>query len=440
MKPQYIRPNVALPLPGKKASKILAQQHELESSGVSYPRLLPLVPSVVEGPWIEDVDGNVFLDFVSMAGSLPMGHNENLGKTFRLHSERIMTTLDYPTEARLRFLSRLRDAVRARLSWDVICHLTGPTGANAVEAALKLAAWKTGKRQFLFLEGSYHGMSAGAASVSDIRSPALPSPKTIRPVTRVVAFPSDAQSVEDSVRATEKLIVGLNQKRNGVAALILEPVQGEGGVRPLPDGYLKALQRMLRKHEVLLIVDEVQTGFGRCGRLFAIEDYGVKPDILTFSKAASGIGAPLAGIAFSRGMNGWPSGSHIGTFRGFSPAFASGEQFLKILLGSKLLEQVVRNGAVLLKSLQDGLQSSSIVGEIRGRGYLIGIDIVHDGRADAVGTRNIVKRLFERGLITEIGGTQGNVIRLLPPLNVTREQLRIALEILIGTLGKPTVT
>lgn len=439
MRPQYLRPNVTVPLPGKKARRLLAHQHELESSGVSYPRLLPLVPRVVEGPWIEDVDGNVFLDFVSMAGSLPLGHNENLGSTFRLHSERIMTTLDYPTEARLRFLRRLRDTIRARLSWDVVCHLTGPTGTNAVEAALKLAAWKTGKRKFLFLEGSYHGMTAGAASVSDIRSPALPSSKNLRPVTRV-AFPGDRQSVETSVRATEKLIVGLNKKRNGVAALILEPVQGEGGVRPLPDGYPKALQRMLRKHEVLLIVDEVQTGFGRCGRIFAIEDYGVTPDILTFSKGASGIGAPLAGIAFSHGMNGWPSGSHIGTFRGFSPAFASGEQFLRILSGSKLLQHVVHNSAVFLKSLRDGLKTSSIVGEIRGRGYLIGIDIVRDGSADSVGTRNIVKRLFERGLITEIGGTQGNVIRLLPPLNVTREQLGIALEILINTLGKPLVT
>lgn len=427
-------PRIHCRLPGPKAAALLQRQRELESSGVWYPQVLPLVPFRVDGPWLEDVDGNVFIDFASMAGALPLGHRADLGERFREQSRILMTALDYPTEPRIAFLEGLADAIAARLSWNPIFHLTGPTGANAVEAALKLARWKTGRPTVIYLEGSFHGMTSGAAGVSDLRSPALGafarSPDTVK-----ASFPSSTDSVEACVREIERIILGNTGEGRGVAGVILEPVQGEGGVRPLPSNFLTALRKVLDKYEALLIVDEVQTGFGRCGTLFAVERYGVLPDIMAFSKAASGVGAPLAGIAFSKALDGWPPGSHSGTFRGFAPAFAAGVEFLRLLGDTPLLAEVTDLGARFAADLTSALSGCPTVGNIRATGYMIGIDIMREGKPDGPGARRVLSELFQSGLIAELGGAAGNVVRLLPPLDTTRECLAEAAGILTRTLA-----
>ncbi len=423
------KPCVKLPLPGSNAGKLLLLQKQLESSGVSYPQLLPLVPQKAHGPWVLDVDGNIFLDLAAMAGPLILGHNfQPLSQEFRRQSVDLITALDYPTNARVRFLEKMHVLLRKKMDWDTKCHLTGPTGTNAVEAAIKLAQWYTKAPGIISIKGSYHGMTWLSALVSDLvpREHYGQECETLYPK---LPFPHPGSEH----KALDRLEALLASCETSYAAVILEPIQGEGGVRALPKVFLSSLSAILKRSNILLIADEVQTGFGRCGYLFAMEQFGIQPDIIAFSKAASGIGAPLGGIIFSKALDGWPTGSHIGTFRGFVPALASGAKFLDLIETEHLLGKVLQNSAYFEEQLKKSLSHFPFVKEIRVSGYLIGIEIGDGDRSNAEAAKALIRLLFNHGLITEQAGVQHNTIKLLPPLNLSKELIDLSVEILRKT-------
>lgn len=233
-------------IPGPKAAAMLTRQSELESTGILYPSILPLVPRRAFGPWVEDLDGNVFLDFVSMAGAVALSEEEPLYEAFRGQSREIVTALDYPTEARIAFLEELHSACFELLTWDAKFHLTGPAGTTAVEAALKLAQWATRKPTIIFLAGSFHGTTRGAASVTDLGSSGIKSdPKMLRAFR--AEFPLSEERSDHCLELIDELIVRSGET---VAAVIVEVVQGEGGVRLLPARFLRDLREVLNQRRV----------------------------------------------------------------------------------------------------------------------------------------------------------------------------------------------
>jgi diaminobutyrate-2-oxoglutarate transaminase len=440
-----VRPIIKTSLPGIEATRLLELQQQLESSGVSYPRLFPLVPSRAEGEWIEDVDGNIFLDFTSMAGVATLGHSPQFLNEFIDAAGKIMTTLDYPTVARVNFLEVLHNLLNQKFGEEMKIHLTAPTGENAVEAALKLCRLMTGSSTIISFTGSYHGMSAGAAAISDLPksprlAPALTTPSRFVPFPNCCRFPVGLERTKCNLSCldyVEKAINEIDKEGERFAGAIIEPVQGEGGTVPAPVEYLKELQHLINRRGGLLIVDEVQTGFGRTGYTFAWERVGVAPDILVFSKGVSGVGAPMAGIAFKESLNGWPSGSHIGTFRGFVPAFASAVRALTFLEQTPVLEYVRRNGQEMETFLKQNLAELSNCGEVRAAGYMFGIEIVRDTiskEPDANAARAIAQELFSQGIIVEIGGAYQNVVRMLPPLITEPGTLRYGMEAIVSVI------
>jgi diaminobutyrate-2-oxoglutarate transaminase len=424
------------PVPGAKAQAILQIQHNIESSAVSYPTRYPLVPKRAKGSYIEDVDGNVFLDFFMMAGALPLGHNPPQLQTFVRATDRLTTTLDFPTIERVTFLQLLQKQLSPSLGDGAILHLTGPTGTDAVEAALKLARYKTQSDLVIAFNGGYHGMTAGASAVTSGTGGA--TWKAPRKNTIFANFPQSDTEAQASLKEIEATLKRLHRSGKRVAATIVEPIQGEGGSVVPPEKFLAQLSKLMHEYGALVIADEVQSGFGRSGSFFASEAFpDFSPDILVFSKAASGVGAPLGGIAFKPELNGWEAGSSIGTFRGFTPAFASGAKTIELLSNPRFLENVNEKGNWARSELKSKLQDVKHVANVRGRGLMIGIEIVNPktGEADSKLAKQIAQNIFHNGVIVEIGGLHDNVIRLLPALNINKTDLENGIEIIQETIA-----
>ena len=413
-----------------------------ESTAVYYPFHFPLAPASAYGCWIEDVDGNRFLDLTCMAGAATLGHNSRVMGEFVRWSDRLTTTLDYPTEPRVAFLAQLSEYLAKVLHERVKIHLTGPTGASAVEAALKLCRYKAKRSTILSFYGSYHGMSAGASAVSDL-------PKVrIAPEfgdTIFVDFPHCLCCPKGNLspctsRRLEQVKVAIRDaaaQNRPVAGAIIEPVQGEGGTIPVADGFLEHLQPLLSAANAFVIADEVQSGFGRTGRLFAFEHTSARPDVIVFSKGVSGVGAPMAGIAFKESLDGWPPGALTGTFRGFVPAFASAAAALDLLINSDLMQSVSSTSVRVDERLRRTLSNCCHCGEVRSAGYMFAVDIIHNSAARDPFPElasAIAYELFSRGVLVEIGGTSNNVIRLLPPLTIDAEILAEGVDIVVDAV------
>lgn len=408
-----------------------------ESTGLLYPGRHPFAPARSFDCWIEDVDGNLFLDLTGMAGVAILGHNAQPMEEFLSCANRLMTTLDFPTDDRVALLRDLSECVDQYFEGGAKIHLTAPTGSDAVEAALKLSRFLTKRDAILAFENSYHGTSIGAAAVSDLPKPKLVAstvPTFFAPYPYCYRCPLGLTHPScrlECIGEVEKAIELARAQKSTIAAAIIEPVQGEGGTIPAPEGYLDQLHTVLKKRGILLIVDEIQTGFGRTGKLFACGHSNLQPDIMTFSKGASGVGAPLAGIAFRRALDGWPAGSHVGTFRGFVPAFAAARRTLEILVKSAILDDVNALSAGATALAKEKLSGCPNVGDIRSRGLMFGIEVVKDCVTRAPFPQlasQILRHLFLAGILVELGGACENVIRLLPPLNVDSEVLAFGIE------------
>ncbi len=419
-----------MPLP--ESTAVLERQRDRESSARSYARSFPIVPVRADGMTVVGADGRSYLDCLSGAGTLALGHNhpvvvEAIHKV--LASGAPLHVLDLGTPVKDDFTTALFDTLPPGL--DRI-HFCGPSGADAVEAALKLTRIATGRSGVMAFTGAYHGMTAGALAVTantEFKTgPALDVTRAPFPYPYRCPFGiGGTMGAEISARYVETLLTDPHSGVVPPAAMIVEPVQGEGGVIPAPDGWLRELRRITADQAVPLIVDEVQTGVGRTGTFWAVEESGVIPDVMVLSKAIGG-SLPLAVIVYRAELDVWPPGAHTGTFRGNQLAMAAGAATLRHVAAEGLADRARIVGDRIIAELR-GI--SRCAGDVRGKGLMIGLEIVEpDACPDALGARPAAPHLaravraecLARGLMVELGGRHDAVVRLLPPLTITDEE------------------
>jgi diaminobutyrate-2-oxoglutarate transaminase len=432
-------PSVQTELPGPASAVLLARQDERESSARTYPRRLTIAPRRGEGSYVEDVDGNVFIDFLTGAGVLALGHSHpELIEAVSRQLPVLTHGLDFPTEVKDEFTSAQLSMLPAEMREQTKIGFCGPTGANAIEAALKLCKIATGRSEIVSFHGSFHGATHATMAASALVSQREGVANTM-PGVHFFPYPYSLRcalgSEDVGRRCLEYFERTLRDPLGGVAlpaAVILEIVQGEGGVIPAPTDFVQGVRRVTRELDIPLIVDEVQCGCGRTGTWFAFEQHGIVPDVIVASKALGGIGTPIALILYDKRLDVWKPGAHIGTFRGNQLAFAAGVAAIEIFKRDGILGHVRELGAYALAALEDLAREHPFVAEARGSGLMLGIELVDPstGEPDFGAAVAVQRAALERGLIVELGGRDDAVVRLLPALNVSRRTLDQALDIL----------
>jgi diaminobutyrate-2-oxoglutarate transaminase len=420
---------------------LLAMQERRESNARSYPRRLPLAIKRAEGIFVTDMDGKKYIDCLAGAGTLALGHNHHVVRDAIenvLQSYMPLHTLDLTTPVKEAFVDELFASLPRTFAEKAKIQFCGPTGGDAIEAALKLVKTATGNRSILSFQGGYHGSTHGTLSISGTIGPKK-NIHALVPDTHFLPYPYEyrcpfgigQEGHEVSSTYIENL---LDDPESGIvkpAGIIVEVVQGEGGSIPAPVKWLQELRRITKERNIPLIIDEVQTGIGRTGKMFAFEHAGIEPDVLVLSKAIGG-SLPLSVMLYDRSLDQWEPGAHIGTFRGNQMAMATGKATLQYIKEHEIPHQVAQNGAYFTTQLQSIQKGMSSIGEIRGRGLMLGIEIVNPTKAaNKIGSypafpelaSSIQQECFNRGLILEVGGRFSSVIRLLPPLIITKEQI-----------------
>ncbi|HEY3970527.1 MAG TPA: aspartate aminotransferase family protein [Solirubrobacteraceae bacterium] len=430
-------------VPGPLSREMLAQQDELESSARSYPRSVPVAIEEGRGATMKDVDGNTFIDFFGGAGVLNVGHGHPAVLAAAAEQERkLVHALDFPTKPKLRLMSKLKTLLPGRLGESAKFHFGGPTGSDAIESALKLTRAHTGRDAVIAFQGSYHGMTTGALSVtSDVGfGGPTSSPVHFMPYPYCYRCPLGLKPDSCELACANLLDSSLEDPHSGIphpAAVLIEPIQGEGGTIVPPDGYLSKVRAITRKHDVPLICDEIQTGFARTGTMFACEHDGVSPDVITLSKALGGIGYPISCIAYDSELDTWKQGAHIGTFRGHQVAMAAGLAAIELMQEVDLPAHAASLGEMTLGLLREAQYTLASVGDVRGRGLMVGIELVKDRDTKQPWPEmaaQVRTECFRKGVIIEVGGHYGNVARFLPPLVITRELLLTGVEILVESV------
>lgn len=400
-----------------------------ESSVQSYARAFPVVFDLAEGALLTDRDGRSYLDFLAGAGTLNYGHNHpKLREALvdYIQSGGITHGLDMHTQAKQAFLETFEDVILEPRGMDHVVQFTGPTGANAVEAALKLARQVTGRSNIIAFTNGFHGVTLGALAATGNVHHRSAAGTALGGVDRL---PYDGY-LGDGVDTTAYLDRLLGDSSSGVerpAAVIVECVQGEGGLKAADLDWLRNLEAVCRKHDVLLIVDDIQAGCGRTGSFFSFEPAGIKPDIVTLSKSLSGYGLPFALTLIRRDLDQWAPGAHNGTFRGNNHAFVTAKAALDLFWRDEIFAEAVREKGEYLNNrfrwMADRFPDLNL--SLRGRGLMQGL-VFPDGEI----TGEICREAFANGLIIETSGPNDEVIKCLCPLVITREELAKGLDIL----------
>ncbi|MQX97731.1 diaminobutyrate--2-oxoglutarate transaminase [Sinorhizobium medicae] len=416
-------------MPKENNSNSLSAFETLESKVRSYSRSFPVVFRKAAGALLEDEKGSVYIDFLSGAGVLNYGHNDPdllHGAIEYLQSNGIVHGLDMATSAKREFMEHFDAIILRPRGLRYKFQFPGPTGANAVEAALKLARKATGRHTVISFTNGFHGVSLGALAVTGNRyyrdAAGLPS-------AGVVFMPYDGYFGPDQ-DTSEYLDKVLSDASGGVdlpAAIILETVQGEGGINSASKDWLQSIERLCRKNGILLIVDDIQAGCGRTGSFFSFDFAGLSPDIVVLSKSLSGVGLPLSLLLLKPELDVWKPGEHNGTFRGNNLALLTATAALcKYWTTEKLSQGVLKTGRIISERLRQVAQSSrNPLLSVRGRGMMLGLDCSTGKLAE-----KIVRKAFEDGLVVERCGAEDQVIKLLPPLTVDGETLKQGLDIL----------
>lgn len=420
----------------------LDRQTVFESNARSYPRKLPIAVRKGEGIYIEDADGKRYIDCLAGAGALPLGHCHPIAveAVQRAVMEGVpWQTLDLTTPIKDAFVEVLFDSMPKGLTQSARIQFCGPSGADAIEAAIKLCKTATGRRSILAFRGAYHGMTHGALGLTGEIGPKLAVSGLMSDV-HFLPFPypyrcpfslgGDA-TWRASIAYIERLLEDSNSGITAPAAVVLEIVQGEGGVVPAPDEWLRNIRRITRERDIPLIIDEVQTGIGRTGCMYAFEQADILPDVLVLSKAVGG-GLPLSVVVYREELDCWQRGAHAGTFRGNQLAMAAGAATLRLVREKQLEVHARTMGERLLRRLREIGTDHPELGEVRGRGLMVGVEIVNTQKQpDCLGSyppggelaKRIQSQCLERGLIVELGGREGCVVRFLPPLIVTEDDI-----------------
>lgn len=433
----------------------LERQARRESNARSYPRRFPIALKSATGCTVTDVEGRTYLDCLAGAGTLALGHNHpEVIETLQdvLRSGLPLHTLDLTTPVKDRFVADIFETLPVGLREEAKIQFCSPSGTDAIEAAIKLAKTATGRTDIVSFRGAYHGMSQGSLSLMGSLLPKAAVGQLVPgahffPYPYAYRCPFGRGGEETAVLAAEYFERALRDPEGGInlpAAVILEAVQGEGGVIPAPAEWLRTIRRVTRDLGIPLILDEVQSGIGRTGSFYAFQKAGIVPDIIVLSKAIGG-GLPLAVMIYREGLDLWKPGAHAGTFRGNQLAMAAGSKTLEIILRDRLVERAAIAGRRLRADLERIAASTSYIGDVRGEGLMLGVEIIDpDGRPDGLGhpphgsgiARMIQNDVFRTGLILETGGRYGSVLRFLPPLTISDEEIDQATGILAAAFGR----
>lgn len=433
------RPEIKTALPGPKGKEIIAADHQFVTP--SYPRpSFKLVAERAQGVWVEDVDGNVFLDCNAGVAVCSTGHcHPEVVRAIQEQSEQLihMCGTDY-------YYRHMPDLAR---KLDEIVPVASPTrthfansGTEAVETALKLAMHATGREKFIAFFNSFHGRTLGSLSLTSSKAAQRRGFK--RQALDVVHVPypneyrnpfsasdcGDGGAGQGALTWIEERLFKTTTPPDEVAGIVVEAVQGEGGYVPAPKNFLTGLRRICDEHGILLIVDEVQSGMGRTGRMFASEHYDVKPDIICIAKGI-GSGLPIGACVARAELMNWKPGAHASTFGGNPVCIAAALKTIELLEGG-LVQNSAEVGNYLKANLEKLMTKYDCIGDVRGMGLMIGVEFVEDRitKKPAAGLRDrIESACFERGLIILGAGT--NTIRWSPALILTKENVDVAIGI-----------
>ncbi|MEW6456898.1 MAG: acetyl ornithine aminotransferase family protein [Acidobacteriota bacterium] len=433
-------PNILTELPGPKSRKLIDLDNKYVSS--SYTRYYPLTIKRANGVLVEDLDGNIFLDFSAGIAVNSSGHTHpEIVKVIKEQAEKFihMSGTDFYYEPQVYLAKKLSEIVPIPGEKKVFF---GNSGTEAVEAAIKLSRHHTKKHGFIAFYGSFHGRTMGSLSLTASKSIQR---KGMGPFLSEVyhtpyaycyrcVFGKEENTCEtECVNFIKEYIFEKLASPDDIAAIIVEPIQGEGGYIIPPKKFFTELKKLCVEYKILLIIDEIQSGMGRTGKMFAFEHFDITPDILCLAKGIAS-GMPLGVIISRAELMNWPSGAHASTFGG-NPISSSAALATIKLLQEELIENAKKMGELLLSKMKKYCQDYEIVGDIRGLGLMIGIELVEDKKSKRKAKQKkdmLVQQCFKRGLL--ILGAGENVIRFCPSLNITEENIDVAIEIFYKSL------
>lgn len=434
-------PHIRTSLPGPKAKEIITADKKYISP--SYTRPYPLVIKWGREAMVEDVDGNRFLDFTAGIAVNTTGHcHPRIVKAVQEQTKKFlhMAGTDFYYKLQTRLAQKLADIAPGPSPKKVLfCN----SGAEAVEAAFKLARYVTQRSRMISFFGAFHGRTLGALSLTGSKTVQLNHFAPLIPEVTHIGYgycyrcPYNLTYPGCDIacaRYPEDVLFKKTVPPQEVAAVIVEPIQGEGGYVDPPAEFHKILREFTRKHKILLIVDEVQTGMGRTGKMFAIEHWGVEPDIICLAKGLAS-GLPLGAVIAKADLMTWVPGSHGSTFGGNPVACMTALETIK-LLEEGLINNAAKTGSYLLEKLRSTQKKFPLIGDVRGKGLMVGIELVKGDKKPAVTERdNLIQMCFKKGLLLLGCGESG--IRFSPPLVITKRQIDIACQILEECLGSP---
>lgn len=406
----------------------------LESNVRSYSRSYPAIFSQARGSTMLTEDGREIIDFLSGAGALNYGHNNSEIKaavTEYLGSDAIVHGLDMATPAKRKFMETFNSVILQPRGLQYRFQFTGPTGANAIEAALKLSRKITGRQNVVSFTRGYHGMSLGAVAASGNRFCRSASGV---PLSGAAFMPYDGYlgPAVDTADYVRNVLMDESSGIDAPAAILVETVQGEGGINVARKEWLQSIQAIARDVGALFIVDDIQMGCGRTSEFFSFEFAALSPDIIVMSKSLSGYGLPLSMLLIKEGLDAWRPGEHTGTFRGNNLALVSATAAINTYWRNQILSQEVRRlGELMRRRLEANASQHGSKFAVRGRGMALGFDC---GRAEIAEATS--RKAFEKGLIVERCGPVDQVLKFLPALTIDIETLNLGLEIFGESLAQ----
>ena len=405
-----------------------------ESEVRSYCRAFPVVFDRSEGCFMYDENGNKFLDFFSGAGALNYGHNNPyiIDKMMKyLQHGGILHALDMNTAAKREFLTKFEEKILKPRGLDYKVMFPAPTGTNAVESAFKLARKVKGRQTIFAFQGAFHGMSLGALAATSHAYPRAASGTPLLGIT-FMPYPYGFNNSFDTIGYIQNVIEDDHSGSEVPAAIVVETVQAEGGIIPVSAEWLRRLRALCDKHGILLIVDDIQIGCGRTGAFFSFEEAGIVPDMVTLSKSIGGIGLPMSLLLMKPELDIWGPAEHNGTFRGNQLAFVAADAALDVFEKEDIAGHVKQIEKFLVNYIKENILPIDSRIEYRGRGLIYGIDFTALDASGALAGR-ISKKCFENGLIIERSGRNDTVLKILPPLVITEEEIKQGLDIIAGS-------
>jgi diaminobutyrate-2-oxoglutarate transaminase len=407
---------------------------EMESEVRGYVRAFPTVFDVAKGAFLYDEQGIKYIDFFAGAGTLNYGHNNPLISAALieyLRRDGIVHGLDKATVAKKQFLQKFRDTILAPRNLEYKVQFTGPTGTNAVETALKLARMVKRRSNVIAFTNGYHGLTMGALAVTGndfYRDESYGARNNADSVPFDGYFGPDVNTIDYLRKFLEDSSSGIDLP----AAIIVETVQGEGGINVASSQWLQQLESLCREYDILLIIDDIQMGNGRTGTFFSFEESGIKPDMVTVSKSIGG-GLPMALLLMRPELDQWKPGEHTGTFRGNNLAFVAAAQALTYWDNDDFADSIRYKGAIMKEELEKivAKYSDRLDIELRGRGMVWGLDFKRTGFPGEV-----ARAAFQNQLVIELAGADDNVVKFLPALIIDEETLREGLAIIDRVIGE----